>query len=142
MFVVVAFAIFTGALLVAAYYAWSIPQQQENDAISNRLRELRVKTGAPRRMTGADLLRTENKGTFAFMGEFMAWFRVLGRLQEMIDQANLKYRAVDVMVVSLILFVATYLATGLFGLNLVMLQFVLGIVVGAIPVVVVMRTRS
>ncbi|MEP7363303.1 MAG: type II secretion system F family protein [Acidobacteriota bacterium] len=141
MFVVVAFVVFTGALLAAAYYAWSVPQQQETDAISNRLRELRVRTGAPRRTTSADLLRSENKGTFAFMAEFMGWFRVLGRLQEMIDQANLKYRAVDVMVVSLILFVATYFAAGLFGLDLIMLQLVFGIVVAAIPVAVVMRIR-
>ncbi len=142
MFVLVAFVIFSGALLAAAYYVWSVPQQQETDAISNRLRELRVRTGAPRRTTSADLLRTESKGTFAFMGEFLAWFRVLGRLQEMIDQANLKYRAVDVMVVSLLLFVATYFATGLFGLDLIMLQLVLGVVVAAIPVLVVMRIRS
>lgn len=141
MFVLVAFVIFSGALLAAAYYVWSVPQQQETEAISNRLRELRVRTGAPRRTTSADLLRTESKGTFAFMGEFMAWFRVLGRLQEMIDQANLKYRAVDAMVVSLILFVAAYFATGLFGLDLLMQQLVLGVVVAAIPVLVVMRIR-
>ena len=141
MFVLVAFVIFSGALLAAAYYVWSVPQQQETDAISNRLRELRVRTGAPRRTTSADLLRTENKGTFAFMGEFLAWFRVLGRLQEMIDQANLKYRAVDVMVVSLLLFVAAYFVTGLFGLDLLMLQLVLGVLVASIPVLVVMRIR-
>ncbi|HZO52520.1 MAG TPA: type II secretion system F family protein [Bryobacteraceae bacterium] len=141
MFVLVAFVIFTGALLAAAYYAWSVPQQQESDAISNRLRELRARTGAPRKTTSADLLRTENRGTFAFMGDFRGWFRVLGRLQEMIDQANLKYRAVDIMVVSLILFVATYLVTGLFGLDLMMLQLVLGVVVATIPVAVVMRIR-
>ena len=141
MFVLVAFVIFSGALLVAAYYVWSVPQQQETDAISNRLRELRVRTGAPRRTTSADLLRTESKGTFAFMGEFLAWFRVLGRLQEMIDQANLKYRAVDVMVVSLLLFVAAYFVTGLFGLDLLMLQLVLGVLVASIPVLVVMRIR-
>ena len=141
MFVLVAFVIFSGALLVAAYYVWSVPQQQETDAISNRLLELRVRTGAPRRMTSADLLRTESKGTFAFMGEFLAWFRVLGRLQEMIDQANLKYRAVDVMVVSLLLFVAAYFVTGLFGLDLLMLQLVLGVLVASIPVLVVMRIR-
>lgn len=141
MFVLVAFVIFSGALLAAAYYVWSVPQQQETDAISNRLRELRVRTGAPRRTTSADLLRTESKGTFAFMGEFLAWFRVLGRLQEMIDQANLKYRAVDVMVVSLLLFVAAYFVTGLFGLDLLMLQLVLGVLVASIPVLVVMRIR-
>lgn len=141
MFVLLAFVIFSGALLVAAYYVWSVPQQQETDAISNRLRELRVRTGAPRRTTSADLLRTESKGTFAFMGEFLAWFRVLGRLQEMIDQANLKYRAVDVMVVSLLLFVAAYFVTGLFGLDLLMLQLVLGVLVASIPVLVVMRIR-
>ena len=141
MFVLVAFVIFSGALLVAAYYVWSVPQPQETDAISNRLRELRVRTGAPRRTTSADLLRTESKGTFAFMGEFLAWFRVLGRLQEMIDQANLKYRAVDVMVVSLLLFVAAYFVTGLFGLDLLMLQLVLGVLVASIPVLVVMRIR-
>ena len=83
MFMLVAFVIFTAALLAAAYYAWSVPQQQESDAISNRLRELRVRTGAPRKTTSADLLRTENRGTFAFIGDFRGWFRVLSRLQEM-----------------------------------------------------------
>lgn len=141
MFALVAFVIFSGALLAAAYYAWSVPRQQENDVLTNRLRDLRVRTGVPRRTTSADLLRTESKGTFAFMGEFLAWFRAIGRLQEMIDQANLKYRAVDVMVVSLIVFVAAYLFTGLFGLDLMMLQLVLGVVVGAVPVLVIMRIR-
>ena len=141
MFVVVAFAIFTGALLVAGYYAWNVPNQQETDAISTRLRDLRVRTGAPRRTTSADLVRTENKGTFAFMGEFMAWFRVLGRLQETIDQGNLRYRAVDVMVVSVILFVLTYFATGLLGLDLMILQAVLGVLAAASPVLLILRIR-
>lgn len=142
MFAIAAFVIFSGALLAAAYYAWSVPRQQETDAIANRLRDLRVRTGAPRRATSADLLRTENKGTFTFMGEFLAWFRALGRLQEMIDQANLKYRAVDVMVVSLILFVVAYLASGLFGLDLMALQIVLGVVAAAAPAIAILRIRK
>jgi len=141
MFAVVAFLIFSGALMAAAYYVWSVPRQQESDAISNRLRELRVRSGAPRRAASADLLRAESKGTFAFLAEFMGWFRVLGRLQEAIDQANLKYRAVDVVAVSLILFAAAYFAAGLFGLDLAMLQVVVGALAGAAPVLIVLRIR-
>ena len=143
MFVIVAFLIFTAALLGAASYAFSIPQQQESDAISTRLRDLRLRTGAPRRATsGGDLLRAENKGTFSFLAQFFGWVRIAGRLQEIIDQANLTYRALDVLVVSLILFVVTYFITGLFGLDLLALQIVFGLVVAAIPVVLILRIRQ
>lgn len=141
MFVVVAFLIFTGALLAAGYYAWSVPAQQHGDAMTNRLRDLRLRTGAPRRTAGADLLRAENKGRFAFLGGTLGWTRVLENLQRTIDQANLSYRAADVVVVSLILFVAVYLATSLLGLNLPMLQAVFGALAGAVPVLFILRAR-
>ncbi len=141
MFVVVAFLIFTGALLAAGYYAWSVPAQLNGDAMTNRLRDLRLRTGAPRRTAGADLLRAENKGRFAFLGGTLGWTRVLENLQRTIDQANLSYRAADVVVVSLILFVAVYLATSLLGLNLTALQIVFGALAGAVPVLFILRAR-
>ncbi|MCC7237077.1 MAG: type II secretion system F family protein [Bryobacterales bacterium] len=141
MFVLVAFLIFTGALLAAGYYAWSVPESRHGDAMANRLRDLRVRTGAPRRSAGADLLRSENKSRFTFLGEVFGWVRVLERLQRMIDQANLSYRALDVAVVSLVLFVAVFLAAGLLGLNMPMLQFVFGALAGALPVLLILRVR-
>src|SRR5262249_23059869 len=61
MFLLVAFLIFTGALLAAAYYVWTVPQQKQTDVLSTRLRELRV-AGGVRTRVSADLVRREQRG--------------------------------------------------------------------------------
>src|SRR5438445_8568078 len=103
MFVFIAFLIFTGALMAAGYYVWSVPQQHSEDVLSARLRELRVSGGGARSRTANDLVRREQRGAFAFLGDFVAWVGVLRRLQAYIEQANLKYRATDVFALFLMI---------------------------------------
>ena len=91
MFLLIAFLIFTGALGAAAYYVWSVPQKHSEDILSARLRELRLSGGGFVR-TSSDLVRREQRGPLAPLGDFVEWIGVLRRLQELIDQANLKYR--------------------------------------------------
>src|SRR6266567_9364037 len=105
MEVAVAFLLFTIALLIAGYYVWSVPQQQASDALSVRLRELRTQSRSGARVA-SDLIRREHRGSFAFLGDFVSWLGVMRRLQAYIVQANLKYRAADVVGVSIALTVA------------------------------------
>ena len=121
VFVLVAFLIFTAALMAAAYYAWIVPQQAEAQTVTTRLRELRAR-GGQRAKSGGDLLKSESTGTVAFLGDFVQWVGVLRRMQEFIDQANLKYRAADVLGLSIVIFAAIYLLLGVLGLSLLLLR--------------------
>lgn len=141
-FLLVAMLIFTGALLAAAYYVWSVPQQHEAEAISMRLRELRMRSGASRAKTGADLIRREKQGTFAFLGEFFEWLGVLRRIQESIDQANLKYRAVDVAAITVILFAGMFLLLGMLGVSSMLLRVLFSLIPAAIPLFIVSKIRA
>ena len=95
MFMFFAFLIFSGAMGAAAYYVWSVPRQQERAKLAGRLRELRLSGGARARMAeGPGPARAARAARS--LGDFVAWIGVLRRLQESIDQANLKYRAADV----------------------------------------------
>jgi tight adherence protein B len=140
MFVIVAFLLFSLALLIAGYYAFSVPQQQAAQAVGTRLRELRSRSGTRSRTT-ADLIRREKRGTFAFLSDFVSWLGVLRRIQEMIDQADLKYRAVDVLVVSLLATVAMWFVLGFFGLALLLLRLVIAVLIGAVPLFYILRMR-
>src|SRR5262252_8123242 len=100
--ILVAFLLFTIALLVAGYYVWSVPQQQASDSLAVRLRELRTQSRSGSR-TASDLIQREHRGSFAFLGDFFFWLGVLRRLQVYIVQSNLKYRAADVVGLSLAL---------------------------------------
>src|SRR5690348_16750483 len=115
MFFWVAFLIFALALYAAGYYLWSVPQQHEESMLSTRLRELRANVRS--RVKGQpELLRQERRGAFAFLGDIVAWIGVLRRLQEYIEQANLKYRAADVFAVSVSLFIIMFLLFTLAGM--------------------------
>ncbi|MCC6588854.1 MAG: type II secretion system F family protein [Bryobacterales bacterium] len=141
MFVLVSFLIFSGALLAAAYYVFSVPRQEEGNAVATRLRELRSRTGQTRR-TGGDLMRRESQGKFAFLSEFVAWIGLLRRLQEYIDQANLKYRAVDVFAVSVMLGAGSYFFLGVVGMSMLLLRIVFALLIGAIPIMFVSQKRK
>ncbi|MFN7921212.1 MAG: type II secretion system F family protein [Bryobacteraceae bacterium] len=125
--------LFTIALWIAAHYVWVVPARQEEQILAARLREMRLKTGQKARQ-GADLMRREEKGSFAFLTDFFEWLGVLRRLQERIDQANLKYRAIDVFGVSMLLFLGTFILLGLIGLNMLLLRVVFSLLLGAIPI--------
>ena len=141
MFVFVAFLIFSGAMAAAAYYVWSVPQQHADDILARRLRELRASSGTATRKSG-DLVRREESGRFAGLGSFVAWVGLLRRLQEHIDQANLKYRAPDVLAVCGVTAVLTYVVLGFVGLDLFILRVGLALALGAIPVIYILRVRQ
>jgi tight adherence protein B len=141
MFFVVAFLIFAGAFFAAGYYVWAIPQQQHERQLAARMRELRAATRS-RSKGEPQLLRQEHRGTFAFLGDFFAWIGVFRRLQEYINQADLKYRAADVVGISVALFIASYLLLGLFGMHLLLLRLLVAFAAGAAPVLYIGRVRA
>src|SRR5436190_13168425 len=139
-FTLAAFAIFSAALFAAGYYVWSVPRQQAVDQLGNRLRELRLNMRRGAR-SAPDLLRRERRGSFAFLGDLVAWVGLLRRLQELIDQANLKYRAADVFGLSVLLGVGSFLLLALFG-GILFLQLLVAVALGVAPIVYIMRVRA
>ncbi len=139
----VTFLIFSGALFGAAYYVWAVPAREASDDLTRRLRDLRSRGAASgRRVRASDIVRSEQRGTFAYFTEFVEWVGVLRRLQELIDQANLKYRAVDVFAISIILGIVTYVFLGLAGLPLFVLRVLMSLAAAALPVMYIMRVRK
>ena len=131
---------FSVAGWLAAHYVWRIPQRQEEERLNVRMRELRARAAVQRQRNGGDLLRRESVGTFSF-ATFLDWVKPLKRLQQIIEQANLKYRATDVFTVSVILFVVIFALTGLFiGYWPIKLAF--ASVVSAIPTMYIMWKKS
>jgi tight adherence protein B len=141
MFVVIAFLIFSAALGGAAYYVWQIPQRQVQEQLAGRLRELKL-SGGPRAYTPSDLVRDEKRGSLAPLGDFVAWIGVLRRLQEYIDQANLKHRASEVFALSVMIAAAVYFVLGLLRLDLLILRIGIALALGAIPIAYVMQVRA
>src|SRR5258708_29421724 len=129
----VAFVLFSVALLIAGYYVWTVPEQQASESLTARLRELRTQSRSGARVA-SDLIKREHRGPLAFLGDFVSWLGVMRRLQAYIVQGNLKYRAADVVGLSIAIAVATFLFLGLVGLRLLILRLVLSLLVGAIPI--------
>ena len=140
MFFFIAFLIFTGALAVAGYYAWSVPQQHAQEILATRLRELRLSSGMRTRTPG-DLVRSEQRGRLAALGDFVAWIGMLRRLQLYIEQANLKYRATEVFALCVMIAVGVYFTLGLMGLSLLLLRIGLALALGAAPILYILRVR-
>jgi tight adherence protein B len=137
----VSFLFFSAALLGAGYYVWSIPEQKQARMMVARLRELRAASRS-RERTESSLLRGEHRGAFAFLGDFVAWVGVLRRLQELIAQADLKYRAADVFAVSLVIGVAVFFLLGLLGLALPLVRALAGVAAGCGPLAYILRMRA
>src|SRR5437660_3955516 len=129
--IVVAFMLFTIALLIAGYYVWTVPEQQASESLMVRLRELRTQSRSGTRVA-SDLIQREHRGSLAFLGDFFAWLGVMRWLQTYIVQANLKYRAADVVGLSLALAISFFLLFGLFGMSLLLLRGILALLVGSI----------
>jgi tight adherence protein B len=143
MFVLAAFVIFSIALGIAGYYAWTIPQQDEERAMNLRLRELRMRGGNAQRATGPrNLIRQEETGTFGFLSGWFSFAGGLRRVQDMVDQADLKYRAIDVAAATLFLGGGTFVLLGLFGLKMLALRLVFACLVGGIPLFLVSQVRT
>src|SRR6202022_47297 len=139
--VAVAFVVFTVALLIAGYYVWSVPEQQASEALAGRLRELRSQTRSGPRVA-SDLVKREHRGSFAFLGDFFSWLGVMRRMQTYIVQANLKYRAADVVGLSVAVPIGFFLVFGLFGMNFLLLRLILALLFGAIPIAYVRWMRA
>lgn len=141
-FLFLAFLVFSGALFGVAWYVWTVPQQAESRTVAVRLRELR---GATRQRTAGEpsLLRTENKATFGGMAQMVSWIGVLRRLQVIITQANLKYRATDVALVCIGLVISVYVILTLVGVPLFFLKLLLALAAGYAPIFYInfMRAR-
>jgi len=141
-FLVIAFLVFSAALFAAGYYVWSVPQQQSAQMLGTRLRDVRAGMRG-RSKSAPSLLRREHRGTFAFLGDLVTWVGVLRRLQEMIDQSNLKYRAADVFGLSLLIAVLTFaILTLAGGGNLLLLRLLIAFALGAAPLFYILRVRS
>lgn len=132
--------LFSIALYAAGYYVWSIPEQESADRLSGRLRELRAHMRS-HTQKAPELLRREHRGQFAFLGDLVTWVGVLRRLQTIIEQANLKYRAADVFGLSVALAVSFFLLTTLFGM-IFFLRTLLSLILGFLPVMYILNVRS
>jgi tight adherence protein B len=142
MFTVAALLIVTAAVFLAGYFVWSVPEQEAEHALGGRLRDLRA-SARTRTRSSQELLRREHRGTFAFLGDLVTWVGVLRRLQELIQQADLKYRAADVFGFSLLLAGTVFLAFGLFGgSGLWLLRLLMTVGIGFIPVAYIMQVRA
>ena len=128
------------ALFGAGYYVWSVPEHEASNMLGTRLRELRAHMRG-RSKGASELLRREQRGTFAFLGDLVAWVGVLRRLQEIIEQANLKYRAADVFGFSLVLAGASFVILGIAGSSLLLVRLLAAAAIGSVPVVYILRVR-
>jgi tight adherence protein B len=72
----------------------------------------------------------------------VAWIGRLRRLQEYIDQANLKYRAAEVFALSLLIAMVVYVVLAVVGVGLVLLRLGLAMALGSIPLLYIRRVRS
>ena len=140
-FTLIAFAIFASALSVAGYLVWIVPQRECRRQLGGRLREVRAHLGTRSRLA-PDLVKQERRGSLAFLGDFIAWVGVLRRLQEYIQQANLTYRAADVMVVCILIAAGAWFFWGLIGLSLLLLRVLLTLALAALPVLYILRARA
>src|ERR1700687_5766781 len=142
MFLLFAFLIFTGALAGAAYYAVVVPQRQSQQVLAGRLRELRMRSGA-RSRSAPDLLRRQERGALAFLGDFFGWVKLTRGLQDCIEQANLKYRAAEVLAFSLLLAVGTYFIAEFLGVSVIVLRLLFALILGWLPIayIIIVRRR-
>ncbi|SPE29895.1 Type II secretion system protein [Candidatus Sulfopaludibacter sp. SbA3] len=141
MFVLVAMVIFSVAMYIAAYYVWTVPQQQAEKLLAARMRELRAHTRGGRDRKAPGLMRQEQRGTFAFLGDLVTWVGVLRRLQELIDQANLKYRAADVFGGAVLLGGLAFAIMTVTG-GTILLRVLIAFMVGLVPVFYIVQVRG
>ena len=142
MFFIASFLIFSVALFTAGHFVWTVPQQEAEQMLGGRLRELRANMRG-RSKGASELVRREHRGSFAFLGDLVTWVGVLRRLQETIEQANLKYRAADVFGLSVLLAATCFVVFGIAaGWNLLFVQLLAAVAVGLAPVFYIVRVRA
>src|SRR5579863_7934386 len=142
MFVLVAMVIFSVAMYIAAYYVWTVPQREAERLLAGRMRGLRASMRGHQK-SAPELVRREHRGSFAFLGDLVTWVGILRRLQETIEQANLKYRAADVFGFSVLLAATAFVVFGVAGgWNLIFVQLLVAAAFGMAPVFYIGRVRA
>jgi len=139
-FFLLAFLIFAGALLTAGYVVWAAPQQRAGQMLAARLREVRAQAGT-RSRAPADLIVRERPRGLAALGRVLSWLGGLDRLQQYIDQANLNYRAPEVLLLMLAVGGVSFALLGVLGLHLVLLRLLLAGGLASLPLIYILRTR-
>lgn len=144
MFLFISFLIFSGALMAAAWYVYALPRQAENRILISRLREIRVRAGGPARASrgASDLMIQEQRGAFSALNRILDWIGPARRLQVSIEQANLSYRATDVLTISVLIAGTAYLLQGLAGVGIFFLRLLIAAAFGSLPIVYIMRVRA
>lgn len=141
-FFLVAFLVFAGAFFAAGYYVFAVPEKAAAGTLQQRLRELRARNGSSeRRSSRADLVRREDRGTFAWLGELISGGGAIQSLQKRINQADMKYRAADVAGITLLIFVGLFLIFGLF-IPLMALRVIFSALLAFIPIFIINRKRA
>jgi len=141
MFFVVSFLLFAGALYGVGYYVWVMPRQEAARVLDRRLRGVRSTVRAGKDRGAADLIRHENRGSFAALGDIFSRLAVPGRLQAVINQGNLQYRAADVTGVCIAIAVFSY-AAFVFFVPITALRVLFAAAAGALPVAYIFRKRN
>jgi tight adherence protein B len=136
-----ALLVFSAALFGAAYFVWIVPQQHENRLLAARLRELRTQSGLRNRTSSPDLIRREQRGVLAAAGDFIEWVGLVRRLQELIDQADLKYRAPEVGSLCVILLISVYVGLALF-VPALLVRLAVATLIASAPVLWILWKRS
>ncbi len=144
MFLFISFLIFSGALMAAAWCVYAISRQAEARVLNARLREIRAKTGAGARASRgvSELMIQEQRGAFSAFNRILNWIGPARRLQASIEQANLPYRATDVLTVAVLAAAAVFLLQGLFGAGILLLRLLIALTCGSLPIVYIMRVRA
>jgi tight adherence protein B len=142
MFFFAAFIIFSAALFGAAYYAWIVPQQQENEVLLTRLRQLRAQAIGTSRSRQSGLIRTEQRGSLAWIGDFFTFIRPLQRLQDYISQADKKWRATEVFSLCVVVFLLLFVVLALFGVNSYGARTLMAAGVASLPIFYIIFIRN
>lgn len=134
------FLIFAGCLLAAGYMVWTLPAQRSGRMLAARLREVRMQSGS-RARTPADLIVRERASGAETLAKWLGRLGGLSRLQELIDQANLRYRAAEVALASLAIAGVSFALLGALGFRLALLRLLVAGAVGSLPLVYILRAR-
>lgn len=140
-FLIVVGILFSVAMLIAAHFIWSVPEQEAGRALGRRMRELRA-GGRGRTRSSPELLRREHRGSLAFLGDLVTWIGLFRRLQELIDQANLRYRAADVFGLSVLLAGVVFGILALAGVGNWTVYLLLAAIAGFGPLIYITRVRA
>jgi len=139
MFLLVAFLLFSAALFGSGWYVWAVPRREEKRLLDARLRGVRTARSGSR--GGNDLLRRERAGTLEFLGGFIGWLHIAKRLQTRIDQADLAWRAVDVVGISAAILLVGYVVFDLL-VPIFLLRLALSLLLCSGPIFYIERRRA